>query len=197
MASERIGSAGFGLGLSIVKRMSEALNHSLDFKSRTGRGTCFTIVAPSAVCMPAPSPGPRQGLTSPPASLIGQPLVVIDNDLAVLDAMQTLLTRWGAVVRLACDLDDITEIMADPAFRPAMVLADYQLDGGVLGLEAITCVRQAAGAAIPSIVITADRTEATATAVARIGSEILYKPVRPAELRSLMQHILSRTAKPF
>ena len=192
MASERTGGAGFGLGLSIVKRMSEALNHTLDFHSRPGRGTSFAITAPIADRPLTPQPGTRE--IEPPlaASLVGQPLVVIDNDLAVLEAMQTLLTRWGAVVRLARDLDDISEIMADKTFHPAMVLADYQLDDGVLGLEAVLRVRHSVSSKIPAIVITADRTEATATAVARAGCEILYKPVRPAELRSLMQHLLKR-----
>lgn len=190
-ANERAGAAGFGLGLSIVKRMSDALNHPIRLKSRVGRGSCFSILAPSAV---APRDIEQKAFQPiPVTSLAGQPLIVIDNDLEVLAAMQTVLARWGADVRLARDLDDIGEIMSESAFRPSLILADYQLDHGVTGLEAIARIRQVAGPAIPAIVITADRRESTATGAARAGCELLYKPVKPAELRALMQHLLVQT----
>lgn len=187
-ANDRAGAPGFGLGLSIVKRMSDALDHPVRLKSHVGRGSCFSLLAPSAVA-------PRtveQKASLPVAvqSLAGQPLIVIDNDLDVLDAMQTLLARWGADVRLARDLDDIGEVLSEETFRPAIILADYQLDNGVTGLEAIARIRQVAGSEIPAIVITADRRESTATGAARAGCELLYKPVKPAELRALMQHLL-------
>lgn len=187
-ANDRAGAPGFGLGLSIVKRMSDALEHPVRLKSRVGRGSCFSILAPSAV-----APLDVEQKAFPPismTSLAGRPLIVIDNDLDVLAAMQTLLARWGADVRLARDLDDIGEVLSESTFKPALILADYQLDNGVTGLEAIARIRQATGAQIPAIVITADRRESTATGAARAACELLYKPVKPAELRALMQHLL-------
>lgn len=187
-ASERSGGVGFGLGLSIVKRMSEALSHSLELRSRPGRGSCFSIVAPlsaassSAVFSQAP---PVEN-----SSLISRPVIVIDNDLGVLDAIQTLLASWGADVRLSRDLDDVTEIVADQGFRPAIILADFHLDGGVFGVKAIERVREVCGEHVPAILITADRTGVTAEAAQTASCELLHKPVRPAELRALMQHLL-------
>jgi two-component system, sensor histidine kinase len=46
------------------------------------------------------------------------------------------------------------------------------------------------GETIPAVIITADRRESTAIGASRAGCELLYKPVRPAELRALMQHLL-------
>jgi CheY-like chemotaxis protein len=105
--------------------------------------------------------------------------------------MQTLLSRWGADVRLARDLDDVNEILSDTAFTPAIILADYHLDGSVLGIEAVVRIRQAFGRAIPAILITADRTQATAEAARQFDCALLHKPVRPAELRALMQHLIA------
>lgn len=190
-AYERGGATGFGLGLSIVKRMSGALSHPISLRSRVGRGSCFSIVAPSAEL-----PTKVEAAMLPAAStssLAGQPLLVIDNDLHVLDAMQTLLTRWGADVRLARDLDDISEILSDPVFRPSLILADYQLDDGLTGLEAVSRIRLTLSSNVPAIIITADRRESTATGAMRAGCELLYKPVRPSELRALMQHLLVKT----
>ena len=188
-ASERSGGVGFGLGLAIVKRMSEALGHRLELTSRVGRGSRFTVIAPYTEAA-APSPFLQTIRPFDDSGLLSRPVLVIDNDLGVLDAMQTLLARWGADVRLARNLDDVSEIVADQAFRPAIILADYHLDGGVIGIEAIERVRKVCGARLPAILITADRSETTSNAALAIACELLHKPVKPAELRALMQHML-------
>lgn len=189
-ASVRSGGAGFGLGLAIVRRMAEALGHELRLKSRVGRGSCFSIVAPYAA---AANKCAAADKATPPDNdaLASRPVLVIDNDLTILDAMQTLLTRWGADVRLARDLDDVSDILNEGAFRPAIILADYHLDGGVIGIEAVQRVRKACGDGVPAILITADRAEQTGDAARSSRCEILHKPVRPAELRALMQHLVS------
>jgi signal transduction histidine kinase/CheY-like chemotaxis protein len=189
-AHEVAGARGFGLGLSIVKRMSDALNHPLSLRSRLGKGSCFSITAPST------APPQAVAAATPPqvsgANLAGQPVIVVDNDLEVLKAMQTLLSRWGADLRLARDLEDISDILADTSFKPALILADYQLDNDVTGVEIIALVRSALGSQTPAIVITADRRDSTTQQVSKANCELLHKPVKPAELRALMQHLITR-----
>jgi CheY-like chemotaxis protein len=162
----------------------------LKLQSRVGVGSRFSITAPYAAPLSKAEPK-AQSLPSNNNYLVARPLIVIDNDLGVLGAMQTLLSRWGADVRLARDLDDVNEILADPAFSPAIILADYHLDGSVLGIEAVVRIRQSFGNKIPAILITADRTQATADAARQFDCALLHKPVRPAELRALMQHLLA------
>ena len=81
-------------------------------------------------------------------------------------------------------------------FRPDIILADYHLDDGRNGLDAVHALRLAAGVAIPAIVITADRSPAIADAARELDCELLLKPVKPAELRALMLHLLARAAQP-
>jgi signal transduction histidine kinase/CheY-like chemotaxis protein len=189
-ASERAGGTGFGLGLSIVKRMSEALNHPLELCSRVGHGTRFALTVPRAATAAQPQ---KAGFDMPALTNYGRleiPIVIIDNDLTVLEAMQSLLIRWGADVRLARDFDDIGEIMSNAKFTPAIILADYHLDDGVSGLEAVRQIRALKGENIPAILITADRTSETEAAARNDKCELLHKPVKPADLRALMQHLL-------
>jgi CheY-like chemotaxis protein len=160
--------------------MSESLGHELKLQSRVGVGSRFSITAPYAAALSKAEPK-AQSLPSNNNYLVARPLIV----------MQTLLSRWGADVRLARDLDDVNEILADPAFSPAIILADYHLDGSVLGIEAVVRIRQSFGNKIPAILITADRTQATADAARQYNCALLHKPVRPAELRALMQHLLA------
>ena len=84
---------------------------------------------------------------------------------------------------------------APTASGPIIILADYHLDYGSNGLDAVHALRVASGVAIPAIIITADRTPAIADAAREMGCEILLKPVKPAELRALMLHLLARAAQ--
>jgi signal transduction histidine kinase len=190
-ASELTRGTGFGLGLSIVKRMSQALDHPLGLCTRVGHGTRFSILVPYSESAAA-SPLPAAVETAPVGLqyLHGLPVIVIDNDLDVLDAMQSLLQRWGCEVRLARDGDDISDILSDAAFKPALVLADYHLDDGLSGLELLAQIRSLAGQSLPAVLITADRTQETEEAAKQAHCELLHKPVRPAELRALMQHLV-------
>jgi CheY-like chemotaxis protein/two-component sensor histidine kinase len=189
-ASERSGGLGFGLGLAIVRRMADALDHKLELRSLLGRGSRFSITAPFAA-PPSKSVSANAAPIENNDNLVARPLIVIDNDLGVLGAMQTLLSRWGADVRPARDIDDVGEILSDPAFSPAIILADYHLDGGVLGIDVVSRIRSCLGRHVPAILITADRTDAATRAALQSECELLYKPVRPAELRALMQHLLA------
>ncbi|MBS0235441.1 MAG: hybrid sensor histidine kinase/response regulator [Proteobacteria bacterium] len=188
-ASERSGATGFGLGLAIVRRMTDALGHRLELTSVVGRGSRFSVFAPCAseqMTQVTADGSPRDENSS---FAPGQ-IIVIDDDLEVLGAMQTLLTRWGADVRPARDLEDIAEILSDPTFCPAIVLADYHLGGGMCGVDLVQHIRRHVQSDVPAILITADRTDAAAEAATRSECELLLKPLRPGELRALMKHLL-------
>ena len=47
---------GFGLGLAIVRRLSERLGYKVSLRSRAGRGTVFRVLVPP---LPAPTPSLR------------------------------------------------------------------------------------------------------------------------------------------
>lgn len=189
-ASERSGGTGFGLGLSIVKRMSEALQAPLDLCSRPGHGTRFALTVPKSDIAATVSKQAFDAVSPAAYGRLEIPIVIIDNDLAVLEAMHSLLIRWGGDVRLARDFDDIAEIMSNAEFVPAIILADYHLDEGASGLDAVRQIRDLKGHDIPAILITADRTSETADAAKASNCEVLHKPVKPAELRALMQHLV-------
>jgi len=195
-ASERQPAVGFGLGLSIVRRMAEALGHEVGVCSRVGRGTRFSVEAPFDGMAPAAeaSPGVAEANASLARSAYGfaqARVLVIDNDAAVLDAMLSLLDRWSCEARAVRTLSEIEAALSSGAFVPDIVLADYHLDDGICGLEAVRLVRSTARADLPAIVITADHSTAIAAQSRAAGCELLTKPVKPAELRALMSHFLA------
>mgnify|MGYP001765807369 CR=1 FL=1 len=183
---------GFGLGLSIVTRMAQTLEHPIDMCSRTGHGTRFSILAPAIETTTAlPDPPTFAQATGQTIGLAHTRVLVIDNDPRVVEAMVNLLSRWECEARTAHDLNDIDGLVADRSFRPQILLADFHLDFGTFGTQAIERVRAAFDPELPAIIITADRSDEILAAARELNCEILHKPIRPAELRALMQHMLN------
>lgn len=184
---------GFGLGLSIMRRMAETLGHPIGLRSVLDRGTCFSVSAPFAgTALPAPQLTVSRAAPSAAYGFNGAKVMVVDNEPAVLDAMQALLESWTCDVRVALRLDRLQNLaIADgKPFRPDIVLADYHLDNGDCGLDAVQRLRMRWGESLPAIIITADHSADIADVVQRAGCELLCKPVKPAELRVLMLHLL-------
>lgn len=184
---------GFGLGLSIMRRMAETLSHPVGLCSKVDHGTCFTVSAPyagiatRAVVPPAPVAAPRQAYGFNNAKIM-----VIDNEPAVLDAMHALLDRWSCDVRVALRTDRMQAIAVDGdhPFRPDLIVADYHLDSGDRGIDAVKTLRARWGDGLPAIIVTADHSTEVAETVREAGCELLCKPLKPAELRVLMLHLL-------
>ena len=120
-------------------------------------------------------------------------VLVVDNDVAVLKAMQALLATWPCEVHAARDAEDAL-VYAD-AQAPDLLLLDYHLDGGHDGLQLRTQLCERIGE-VPTIVITADHSDAVRNAVRAAGCHLLHKPVKPLALKSLMNRLLAAGTGP-
>jgi len=190
---DRLSIGGFGLGLSIVQRMAEALDHPVGLCSRVGHGTRFSITAPFAGTVDSTAERSVPVSCGATYGLNGVKVLVIDNDQSVLEAMQSLLQRWSCEAVLVRDIADLDRNVAAPGAAPDIVLADYHLDRGACGVAAIEKLRAAAGdPELPAIIITADHSPAIADKALSGRCELLLKPVKPAELRALMHHLVRR-----
>jgi len=185
------GDGGFGLGLSIVRRLAQALDHPIDLASRVGFGSTFAISLPAASAAEA-APAPASVALPPRLSgVLDAEVLVIENEHSVAAAMRTLLERWGCRVSIAGSPGEAREAMRRGAFHPDLIIADYHLDDGARGFDAIDVVHEEFDAAIPACIVTADHSAAVTEAAAARGLEILRKPVKPAELRSLIAYLLA------
>ncbi len=177
--------SGLGLGLSIVKRMASALDHPLSLRSRVGRGSAFRIALPLTACAPAEAATE----TYREASFADARVVVIENDPATRAALIRLLQSWSLRVRA---FPHFAAWSADgsPDGPPDILIADYHLDNGAIGLDAVAQIRAQIGEGLPAIVVTADHSEAVEALVLEARCELVHKPVKPAQLRSLLSFLL-------
>jgi Na+/proline symporter/signal transduction histidine kinase len=173
---------GLGLGLSIVQRISDTLDHRLTLVSQPGRGTRFSVLVPRASPLPAMTTA-AASRQMPGGQLAGLKLLVVDNEPTILDGMQRLLSGWGCVVETAPGLDEALALLRKA--DPDVVIADYHLDHGN-GLTAISALRERANGRLPAILLTADRSPQVREATAALDVHLLNKPLKPGALRALL-----------
>ncbi len=188
------GGQGFGLGLAIVRRLALALEHPIDLRSRVGKGSMFSVSLPLAEPREAEAAAAQvQPSAAAQSALRNARVLVIENDAAVLTAMASLLVRWGCDVAIAPSGDEAAELAR--ARPPQAIIADLHLDHCERGSQAVAKVRRAVGAATPAMLVTADHSDTAAHEAEAAEMTLLRKPVRPAELRSLLSFLLSEPAE--
>jgi Na+/proline symporter/signal transduction histidine kinase len=175
---------GLGLGLSIVERLARVLNHGIAIDANGSGGSVFSVRVPIAKAINYTA----AVTTATPLSrtpMSGALIVCIENDLAILDGMKTLLKAWDAEVIAVTD-PDLALAAIEAAGRPVTgLLVDYHLDRGN-GVAAIRDIRHRFGENIPAILITADRSPHVRAAARDENIAVLNKPVKPASLRALL-----------
>jgi signal transduction histidine kinase len=179
---------GVGLGLAIVERVANLLHAPLEIDSRIGFGSRFSITLPRGEPSAASAPQPPCMRGTPTSANLGTCLVVvIDNDPLILEGMRSLLHSWNCHVIGAHNAE--AALAAAPR-APDIVIADYYLDAGAYGTDAIASLRKRFDTDIPSLVISSDTSPRLRAALRKAGHAVLSKPVAPSRLRALMSHLL-------
>jgi len=105
--------------------------------------------------------------------------------------MTALLEGWRCVVVTATSEGEAIQAIESLERAPDIAIADYHLEHGATGVSALRAVLEHCGVNIPSLIITADRLPEVQEEVNANGFQLLNKPVKPAQLRSLMTSMLS------
>ncbi|MFD3190890.1 PAS-domain containing protein [Sedimentitalea sp. HM32M-2] len=180
-------SEGMGLGLAIVERACRLLKHPLHLTSRVGAGTCFAVELPrsTAIHRPVPARVPASG-----PSLEQNIAVLIENDADLRSAMTITMQNWGLDVLPCACLQEAEELLREVDLAPDVIVADFQLDDGALGTQAISAIRSAHGP-VPACVVSANRSPALQDACETLGAALIHKPIDPDELRSFLETVLA------
>ena len=184
-------SRGLGLGLAIVDRISSMLEQPVSLASRPGVGALFSITVPYASVassvLPARYASPLAEIDDP---LQGCIVWVIDDDLAIIEGMQALLSSWGCRVRAAATVSALEA--ASDGERPAVLLVDYHLgEHRETGIDlAARLQRRYPGLA--AVVITANHEAEIKRATREAGMHCLLKPLKPLRLRMLLGSLLHK-----
>jgi signal transduction histidine kinase/ActR/RegA family two-component response regulator len=176
------GAGGLGLGLTLVRRITELHGGRVDAASEgTGHGSTFTVRLPALAAPPAPA---RAAVTAPSDGAPRRVLVVEDNTDA-REMLSHLLRLSGHEVHHAADGPGGLE--ASLRLRPDIALVDVGLPG-FDGYEVARRVRESVGPSIYLVALTGygqpdDRRQAM-----EAGFDAhLVKPVNPDALLAAIQ----------
>jgi len=185
---------GFGLGLAIVRRLGEILEHRVDVRSTPGKGSGFSIEVPRGRAQVGVS---DSVLTSDfGCELFRGTVLVIEDETSLRSAINRTLTSRGIGVIGVATVSAAATLIKQKDLCPDLVLCDYNLPGPMNGVESIKSLRAALAWNLPAIVMTGDIRSTTMDAVASHGMSVLVKPFLPDELIQLINRLYRSSQSP-
>ncbi len=182
---------GSGLGLAICKRIVDAMDGEIGFRSVVGQGSTFFIDVPLGVAEVQPDSG--LAVLNPTQPQRGHILVVDDLPLN-LELARTILERSGYVVDTAGSGEAALRILRQTEVD--LVLMDVQMPQ-MDGMAATKTIRQLGPAfeRLPIIAMTADVRPADVARFLLAGmDDHLAKPFKPNALRAAIEKWLAQEA---
>ncbi len=194
-AERRDGGHGMGLGLSIIRRFAELLQHQVEVQSTPGRGSRFSILVPRGT--PDAAQSESSGLSASSTTFDGALIAVIDDERTVVEGMRAWLSQSGAVVVGAASAEEMLIALGERGRYPSLIVADYRLAGGALGTDAVALLRhELVGVHIPAVLISGDSSTEAISAMRASSLHVMLKPVLPRELHLLVKRLLARDDQP-
>jgi signal transduction histidine kinase/CheY-like chemotaxis protein len=187
------GHGGLGLGLSIVRHLTELHGGWVEAQSEgLGRGSSFSVALPVPAIAPLVSdkPAAEAPNNGPPTSLTGSVVLVVDDDAATRELLAQIIGQEGARVETASSAAAaIDELRRNPY---DVLLADIGMPGedGNSLLRRVRALPDSTGR-IPAIALSAYTRVEDREAARRAGfTTFLAKPTTPEELLDVLRTLV-------
>jgi two-component system, sensor histidine kinase len=189
--TERDRAKGLGLGLAIVDRLATLVDCRLTLRSELGKGSVFKIgiqLADKQLHWAAPA------LEAPESAMPRGLILVVDDEAAIQQAMQSLLSSWGHDVIVAGSCAGMLERIATCSIRPDLIVCDYRLRVGENGIAVVERLRSEYNEDIPAVLITGDTAPDRLKDAQESGFVLLHKPVANSKLRAAIGNLMRAPA---
>jgi two-component system, sensor histidine kinase len=181
---------GYGLGLSIVQRLTKLLSLKLDVRSEVGKGSMFSLSLPAGT----KSRGERESSSGSAESGLDQPgqarILLVEDNPSVRRATCSLLELEGYDVTPVATLREAVEHV-QTGNGVDLLITDYHLSDAETGTQVIATLRQMLGNSLRALLTTGD----TSAAVKHLPRDpylrITSKPINAEELLSLLRALLA------
>ena len=185
----RARTAGIGLGLSIVQRISTLLDLGREVRSVPGRGSMFAVLVPYS---PSRRRQEAKRSAAGPLRVHSLAIAVIDDDPGVRLGLAATLVKWGHRPIAAASATEAVVQFIGADLSPDFIISDYHLAGSVKGDAAIEEVRREFDRAPPAAIMTSDPDPRLQAVARERGLTLLAKPLSLPELRVLLERISGR-----
>lgn len=117
-------------------------------------------------------------------------ICLIDDSTTIRQALKMLLESWGFVVDDFANIRSLKTFYQQGGPPPKLMISDYQIGDSETGDEAILAARQVLGTELPAFIVSGAETEAMWEEIKNTGFVALRKPVKPARLRAMINHLM-------
>jgi PAS domain S-box-containing protein len=177
---------GAGLGLGIVRRLSQLLNIPVQVSSVVGAGTRFSL----EVKVLQQQRSDVQDRGSIAAHHKGQTVLLVEDDRGMREALRTYLKLDDHTVYAVGSLTELAEVLDTLPHAPRIVISDFHLGPVERGSDAIERTRLHFKRTIPAILLTGDTSAVPARLSSEAGIRMLNKPVDARRLVALIDELL-------
>ncbi len=179
---------GYGLGLSIVRRLVSLLGLKLEVSSEVGNGSTFALDLPLGAAA-ATAPGGRTAPALTARQAAAPEVLLVEDDPAVRDATRLLLKVEGYRVLTAATLAEALALAAEHP-QLELLITDYHLSNGETGTEVIATLRQRLGRHLAAVLMTGDTSSAVRELQRDASVRLASKPIHAEELLTLLKQLL-------
>tara|TARA_R110002096_G_scaffold86020_1_gene198322 strand:- start:4998 stop:6548 length:1551 start_codon:yes stop_codon:yes gene_type:complete len=180
---------GFGLGLAIVRRLADLLEHRIDVESEPGKGSCFGVSIPAVASSRYDATTDQSdGIRAPDCA--GGLVILIEDDVNVANAWGLLLEAEGYRVATAASAQEATTLIRHLEDDPVLLISDFHLLDGSTGVEAVGLIRAHYERSIPAFIVSGDTSKVVKDARMLENSTLLSKPIDTARLLNAARHAI-------
>ncbi len=174
---------GTGLGLTIVKNLTELMGGEIGVSARQGGGTVFTLSLPLESAAAEIAVAPNQNVDR---VLDGMQVVVADDMAANRIIVENLLPRYGATVHGFSDGEGLLNFLSEFEGVPDLFLLDINLPG-MKGDEVLRAIKAAspALAQVPAFAMSASLNFAGSEQIIKLFTGLFSKPFSVGQLLTL------------
>jgi signal transduction histidine kinase/ActR/RegA family two-component response regulator len=187
---ERNRAKGLGMGLAIVQRLVDLMGLSLAVQSKSGRGTVFKLLLPSAQAKPLHA-SPLETASGTFRALSSLTVLVIDDEENVRISTAAALRQYGLQVETADGLAQAQAVAAQLGAGLNAIICDFRLRNQEDGIHVITTLRQQLERPIPALLVTGDTAPERVRQAQESGLQVLYKPVKIHALVEALRQLTS------
>ena len=184
---------GVGLGLSIVQKLINRLNGTIEVESEQGRGTRFEIMIPYPY---ADEPTATEPQTQESASLAGLTVLIVEDNELNMDIARFMVTEAGANVITAVDgITAVEKFAASAVGEIDVILTDVvmpQMDG-LEETRRIRALDRPDAKSVPIIAMTANLFEEDIREY--MGAGMTGVLAKPLNMTQLSRTVASQVAK--